>query len=338
MESLLAYALGFLDFFTAVFGFASTFPFASPPAFFAATKGGRAARGWAPRVGCRPGCGDRLGLLFGRARRGFGRGFLHFLRSENLVGGRSRRRDRLVALGHHFTLVHPALDADHAVGGLRLGKAVVDVRAQRMKRNAPLAIPLGARNLDAVQAPRAHDLDPLSAQAHRVLHGALHRAAEHDPFFQLLRDRIRYELRVDLGLADFLDVDVHHLYAQELAQIGLEQLDVLALLADHDAGPRAMDGDPGVLGRPLDHHLADRGVGKPFLQIVADLQVLVQHRGEVSAVGVPARGPVLVDAEPEADRMNFLSHERVPISLLAWPRAFSFPRHRPSRRYGRFAW
>jgi hypothetical protein len=33
--------LGFLDFFTAVFGFASdfasAFPFASPPAFFAAT-------------------------------------------------------------------------------------------------------------------------------------------------------------------------------------------------------------------------------------------------------------------------------------------------------------
>src|SRR5258708_40267426 len=47
MESLLAYALGFLDFFTAVFGFASAFPFASPPAFFAATKGGRAALGLA---------------------------------------------------------------------------------------------------------------------------------------------------------------------------------------------------------------------------------------------------------------------------------------------------
>src|SRR6266851_9040997 len=43
MESLLAYALGFLDFFTAVFGFASdfasAFPFASLTAFFAATAG-----------------------------------------------------------------------------------------------------------------------------------------------------------------------------------------------------------------------------------------------------------------------------------------------------------
>src|SRR2546430_13687570 len=55
---------------------------------------------------------------------------------------------------------------------------------------------------------------------------------------------------------------VDHLHAEELAQIGLEHFDVLALLADHDAGPRAMDGDPGVLGRPLDHHLADRGMGR----------------------------------------------------------------------------
>src|SRR6266571_8296472 len=43
MVSLLAYALGFLDFFTAVFGFASdfasAFPFASLTAFFAAIAG-----------------------------------------------------------------------------------------------------------------------------------------------------------------------------------------------------------------------------------------------------------------------------------------------------------
>jgi hypothetical protein len=47
MGSLLAYeALGLRDFFTAVFGFASAFTFASP-AFFAATGWGRAALGLA---------------------------------------------------------------------------------------------------------------------------------------------------------------------------------------------------------------------------------------------------------------------------------------------------
>ena len=78
-----------------------------------------------------------------------------------------------------------------------------------MQRHAALAIPLGARDLDAVQAPGAHDLDALRAQAHRVLHRALHRAAEHDPLLELLRDRVGDQLRVDLGLADLLDVHVH---------------------------------------------------------------------------------------------------------------------------------
>src|SRR5262249_33729175 len=102
--------------------------------------------------------------------------------------------------------------------------------------------------------------------------------------------------------------DVHHLHAEQPAQVGLQDFDVLAFLADHHARPGAVDGDTRVLRRALDHHLADRGVRETLLQVVADLEVLVQHRREVLAVRVPARGPVLVDAEPEAGRMNFLSH------------------------------
>src|SRR6266446_4494210 len=271
----------------------------------------RLRRGFGHGVGRDPGRGrSGLHLFLGSARNGLGRHLLHLLRRERLVRGGRGRRDRLVALRHHFALVYPALDADHPVSGLRLRKSVVDVGAQRMKRHAPLAIPLGARDLDAVQAPGAHDLDPLCAQAHGVLHGALHGAAEHDALLQLLRDRVGDELRVDLGLADLLDVHVHHLHPEELAQVRLEHFDVLAFLADDHAGPGAVDRDARVLGRALDHHLADRGVGEPLLQIIADLQVLVQHRCEVPAVRVPARGPVLVDAEPEADWMDFLSHEK----------------------------
>src|SRR5215468_7131881 len=110
---------------------------------------------------------------------------------------RFRRRSRRCRLGvvrEHLALEHPNLDADHAVGRARLGKAVVDVRAQRVERHPALAVPLGPRDLDAVQAPRTHDLDALRAEAHRVLHRALHRAAEHDPFLELLRDRIGDQL------------------------------------------------------------------------------------------------------------------------------------------------
>ena len=39
-----------------------------------------------------------------------------------------------------FALVDPHLDADAAVGGLRLGKAVVDVGAQRLQRDGALVV------------------------------------------------------------------------------------------------------------------------------------------------------------------------------------------------------
>src|SRR5215211_5618507 len=71
-------------------------------------------------------------------------------------------------------------------------------------------------------------------------------AAEGDPALELLGDRLGDERRVDLGLAHLDDVDRHvgvgHL-ADELAQL----LDVGALLADDDAGPRRVDRDAALL-------------------------------------------------------------------------------------------
>src|SRR5207247_9026794 len=63
--------------------------------------------------------------------------------------------------------------------------------------------------------PISHDLDALRAKAHRVLHRALHSAPEHDPLLELLGNRVGNQLRVDLRLADFLDIQAdlgsHHL-------------------------------------------------------------------------------------------------------------------------------
>ena len=56
-------------------------------------------------------------------------------------------------------LEDPALHADHAVGGLRLGEAVVDLGAQRVQRHAPLAVPLAAAHLGAAEPARALDAD-----------------------------------------------------------------------------------------------------------------------------------------------------------------------------------
>src|SRR5437870_5871142 len=176
-----------------------------------------------------------------------------------------------------------------------------------MERHTTFAIPLAAGDFHAVQAARAHDLDALRAEAHRVLHRPLHRAAKHDPLLELLRDRIRNQLGVDLRLADFLDVQAD-IAAHHLAQVTAQRLDVLAFFADDDAGTRAVNRDARVLGGSLDRHLRNRRMREFLFQILAHLDVFGERRRVVLAVGEPLRRPIPRDAEAEPDRMNLLSH------------------------------
>src|SRR5262252_2144142 len=56
------------------------------------------------------------------------------------------------ALRHEtLTLVQPHLDSDLPVGRVRLGKAVVDVGAERLQWQLAVQVPLGARDFGAVQ-------------------------------------------------------------------------------------------------------------------------------------------------------------------------------------------
>ena len=105
----------------------------------------------------------------------------------------------------------------------------------------------------------------LRAQAHAVLHGALHGAAEHDASLELRGDVLRDQLRIQLRFADLLDADVHrdpHLLGHHLAQL----VDVLALLADHHAGARRVNGDVGVLRGTIDLDSADGCLGEALLE------------------------------------------------------------------------
>ena len=73
----------------------------------------------------------------------------------------------------------------------------------------------------------------------------------------MLGDRVSNKLCIDLRLADFLNVDVHHLHAKQFAKLGLEHLDVLAFFSNYDTGACAMDGYPGILCGPFDNHATD---------------------------------------------------------------------------------
>ena len=176
--------------------------------------------------------------------------------------------------------------------------------------------------------PAAHDLDALRAEPHRVLHRALHRTAEHDALFELLRDRIGDQLRVELGLADLLDVHMHR-NTEHLLQRRFQRLDVFALLADHDTRTRGVDRDARILGGALDHDAADRSVAQLLAQEFADFEVLKQHAREGRPGGEPARAPVTRDGKTEAGGIDLLTHGS-PISSWVWHR-------RPSRRCDRSA-
>src|SRR5579862_1477485 len=218
--------------------------------------------------------------------------------------GAPLRRQRVVR--QDLALEHPDLDAAGAVGGLGRAGPVIDVGAQRVQRHAAFAIPLHARDLGAAETAGAVDPDALGAQPHRRLHGALHGAAERDAALQLLRDALGDQLRLDLGLADLDDVEAD-LAAGKLRDFRAQLLDVRALLADDDAGPRGVDGHSRLLGRAFDHHLGDAGLAEPAHQVVAELEILMQQVAVVLA-REPAAVPGPVDAEPEADRIDLLTH------------------------------
>src|SRR5881275_2214375 len=95
-----------------------------------------------PRVATpllRPFCSLRYFLLAGcsilRSRFACFLALAAFLAFARLAAF-ARGRGRLLALAQHLAFEDEHLHADRAVGGVRLGKSVVDVGAQRMQRHA----------------------------------------------------------------------------------------------------------------------------------------------------------------------------------------------------------
>jgi len=176
-----------------------------------------------------------------------------------------------------------------------------------MQRHAPFAIPFHARDFRAAETAGAVDADAFGAEPHGRLHGALHGAAESDAALELLRDRLGDQLRIELGLADFDDVD-DHVAVGELGHRLAQLLNVGALLADHHARTRRVNGDAALLVRALDDDLRHRRLLELLHQLSADLDVFVQQRAVFGLIGEPARIPGAVDPKPQADWIDFLTH------------------------------
>ena len=118
----------------------------------------------------------------------------------------------------------------------------------------------------------ALDLDAAGAHSHGAAHGVLHRTAEADALLKLLRDVLGNQLSVRVGRTDLDDGESHRL-ADELFHFLAQTLDLLAALADHDAGSGAVNVNTNLGGIALDLNGGDTGGIEGLLEILADLVV-----------------------------------------------------------------
>src|SRR4051794_17329721 len=176
-----------------------------------------------------------------------------------------------------------------------------------MQRHAAFAIPFHARDFGAAETARAVDTDAFGAKPHRRLHRALHGAAERDAALELLRDGFGDQGGVEFGLADFDDID-DDVGGGDLGNLLAQLVDVGALLADHDAGARRMDGHAALLVRTLDHDPGDRRLLQLLVQHLADFDILVQQLAVFVLAGEPTGIPRPVDAETKSDWIDLLTH------------------------------
>src|SRR5262249_3467442 len=152
--------------------------------------------------------------------------------------------------------VNPALDADHAVGRVGLAESVVNIGAQGMQRKLALQIPFGARDFRAIQAARHADLDSLAAETQRRVDALSHGSSKSYALFELQRDRFGDQLRIELRLVHFLNID-ENLALGFLRQILLQLFDLGAFAADDDAGTRSVDRDAQLVAGTIDFDRAD---------------------------------------------------------------------------------
>src|SRR5690606_10853941 len=197
-----------------------------------------------------------------------------------------------------LALAYPNLDAADTIGGLCLCRAVINVGAQRVKRNAAFAVPFGTSDFRTAKTTGAVDTNAFGSKPHRGLNCTLHGATESNAAPKLLSDRLRDETSIDFRLAHFNDVQVHFALGH-LTDLATQLLDVRALLADDQARTGSVDRHAAVLVRTLDHDLGDRSLLQLTLDILADLQILVQELAVLALVGVPTRVPGPVDTETQ---------------------------------------
>jgi hypothetical protein len=96
--------------------------------------------------------------------------------------------------------------------------------------------------------------------------------------------------------------------SSEPGKLSPQLFDIGPLLADQHAGPCRVHRHAALLVRALNDDLGNPCLALLLQDVVADVHVLVQQAAVLAAVSVPAAIPRAVDADPQADRIDLVTH------------------------------
>ena len=148
-----------------------------------------------------------------------------------------------------------------------------------------------------------------------------------------MRDLLSDELSVDIGSSYLDDVD-RNLLADLLFEIDSDLLDSGALLSDNDTGLSAVDVDLYLLTAVSVAESFDLDLGnaciyalivlilgtsvKSLHHILADVVVLNKCVAESALICKPAGIPILYHTDSQSVRINFLAHNKPPLSAYSF--------------------
>ena len=96
----------------------------------------------------------------------------------------------------YLAAIDPTLHSDYSISRSRFGESVLDIRAQCVQRQAPLQIPLRARDFISIEAATYSHLDPFAAETQSGVYRLAHSPTEAHALFQLQGNRFRDQLGI----------------------------------------------------------------------------------------------------------------------------------------------
>ena len=198
---------------------------------------------------------------------------------------------------------------------MRFGDREVDIGAQRVQRNPAFHGPIRAGDLGTTQPAGDDHFDAQGPCLQSPLHSQAQGAPVCHAAFQLLGHVPANQIRVQLRLPDFLDIEAGAFPGKPF-QVAAQFVDTLAAAADDDPGPCGVDSDDKILRAALDLDARDgAAVAVPGGDGASDRLVLQRQRAVVARFGrEPVRLPVLHSAETEPYRVGFLAQDPLPVA------------------------